>query len=103
MSYNFKSIKAYLSTLCFVFLRKKLFSLNRIKREKSFYFFHSIYFIENHKEELTEKLMQFYRKYKTEDNLLLQEQFCDGIKACEGVKRPVKESEVSIVFILKMP
>lgn len=57
--------------------------------------------VENHKEELTENLIEFYRKYKVEDNLPLQEKFCDDvIKACEGIRRPVKDSEVRELNIL---
>lgn len=57
--------------------------------------YYNFIFVENHKEELTENLIQFYKKYKVDDNLPLQEKFCDDvIKACEGIRRPVKDSEV---------
>ncbi|XP_054718822.1 uncharacterized protein LOC129228184 [Uloborus diversus] len=53
------------------------------------------YIIDAHKQELAENLIEYYRKFKTAENLALQEKFCDQvIKACEGVKRPTQDSEM---------
>ncbi|XP_067137132.1 uncharacterized protein [Centruroides vittatus] len=50
------------------------------------------YVLENYREELEESLISYYKKYKTEKNLLLQEEFCDRkIKACEGIEKPPEE------------
>ncbi|KAF8796321.1 hypothetical protein HNY73_000707 [Argiope bruennichi] len=50
---------------------------------------------ETHRQELAENLIEYYRKFKTAENLPLQEKFCDQvIKACEGVRRPTKDSEM---------
>lgn len=58
-----------------------------------------MFILDSHRKELAENLVEFYKKYKTEDNLPLQEKFCDKvIKACEGIRRPTKESEVIINF-----
>ncbi|GIY90057.1 hypothetical protein CDAR_543061 [Caerostris darwini] len=53
------------------------------------------YVVGTHKKELTENLIEYYRKFKTAENLPLQEKFCDHvIKACEGTRRPTKDSEM---------
>ncbi|CAL1294169.1 unnamed protein product [Larinioides sclopetarius] len=53
------------------------------------------YIVETHKHELADNLVEYYRKFKTAENLPLQEKFCDHvIKACEGVRRPTKDSEM---------
>ncbi|XP_015921167.2 uncharacterized protein [Parasteatoda tepidariorum] len=53
------------------------------------------YIVDSHKQELIESLTEFYRKFKTADNLPLQEEFCENtINACEGVRRPTKDSEM---------
>ncbi|GFQ65908.1 saposin B-type domain-containing protein [Trichonephila clavata] len=53
------------------------------------------YIVETHKQELAENLIEYYRKFKTAENLPLQEKFCDHvIKACEGTRRPTKDSEM---------
>ncbi|GFS38046.1 saposin B-type domain-containing protein [Trichonephila inaurata madagascariensis] len=53
------------------------------------------YIVETHKQELTENLIEYYKKFKTAENLPLQEKFCDHvIKACEGTRRPTKDSEM---------
>ncbi|GIX76183.1 hypothetical protein CEXT_704731 [Caerostris extrusa] len=52
-------------------------------------------FVSNAQKELTENLIEYYRKFKTAENLPLQEKFCDHvIKACEGTRRPTKDSEM---------
>ncbi|KAG8196186.1 hypothetical protein JTE90_007914 [Oedothorax gibbosus] len=53
------------------------------------------FIVETYKSELTENLIEYYKKFRTAENLKLQEKFCEHvINACEGTRRPTKESEM---------